>query len=153
MKRLENKVPPPFVALLLAAAMWGVSSLEPHIALSVSFRWAAVLAMALVGGTFDVLALRAFRKSGTTINPLKPERATAFVASGVYRITRNPMYVGLACLLTAWAVFLSALWAFLGPVLFVLYVDRFQIRPEERALAKLFGGDYSRYTAEVRRWL
>jgi protein-S-isoprenylcysteine O-methyltransferase Ste14 len=150
---LKLNVPPPILALLLGVAMWGVSSLEPHLAIATSFRWTAALVVALVGGTFDVLGLLAFRKSRTTIDPLRPQRASTFVTSGVYRITRNPMYVGLVFFLVAWAIFLGALWPFLGPVLFVPYVNRFQIEPEERALARLFGTDYSTYTARVRRWL
>ena len=63
------------------------------------------------------------------------------------------MYVGLSCVLVAWAVFLSSAWALLGPVAFVLYIGRFQIGPEERALAKLFGSEYVDYQAKVRRWL
>jgi protein-S-isoprenylcysteine O-methyltransferase Ste14 len=153
MKALELKVPPPLLALFLAAAMWGLSHLEPQLGISVPFRRAAALVIALAGGTFDLLGLLAFRKSRTTIDPLQPQRASAFVTSGVYRVTRNPMYVGLAFLLAAWAVFLGALWPFLGPALYVLYVNRFQIEPEERILARLFGDDYARYTARVRRWL
>jgi protein-S-isoprenylcysteine O-methyltransferase Ste14 len=153
MHSLELKIPPPIFAFLLGIAMWGASSLEPHLAIDATFRWTAAIVLALVGAMFDVLALLAFRKSRTTIDPLRPQRASTFVATGVYRVTRNPMYVGLAFFLVAWAVFLGALWPFVGPVLFVPYVNRFQIEPEERILAKLFGEDYSRYSAEVRRWL
>ena len=97
--------------------------------------------------------LLAFRASRTTINPLRPKRVSALVTVCVYRITRNPMYVGLCCILLAWAVHLAALPAFLGPPAFVLYVTRFQIVPEERALAELFGERYLEYAARVRRWL
>ena len=153
MRAFELKVPPPILALLLGVAMWGASSLEPHLAIPASIRWTAALVLALVGGTFDVLGLLAFRKSRTTIDPLKPQRASTFVTSGVYRVTRNPMYVGLVFFLVAWAIFLGALWPFLGPLFFVPYVNRFQIEPEEKILARLFGADYASYTAKVRRWL
>jgi protein-S-isoprenylcysteine O-methyltransferase Ste14 len=113
----------------------------------------AAAAIALAGIAFSAAGVLAFRRARTTVNPTRPEEATQLVRSGVYRITRNPMYVGLACLLVAWAVFLSSPWALLGPLAFVLYIGRFQIAPEERALAKLFGSDYSAYQAEVRRWL
>ena len=63
------------------------------------------------------------------------------------------MYVGLAWILAAWAVFLSSAWALLGLVAFVFYMGRFQIAPEERALTKLFGNEYTSYQARVRRWL
>lgn len=63
------------------------------------------------------------------------------------------MYVGVGLVLVAWAVFLSSVWALLGPVAFVLFITRFQIVPEERALARRFGGEYASYKARVRRWL
>lgn len=109
--------------------------------------------MAIAGVAFDLLGLLAFRAARTTTNPFKPERASALVTGGVYRVTRNPMYVGLALLLSAWAIWLSALLPWAGPVLFVLYITRFQIRPEERVLRDIFGDAYSRYADRVRRWL
>ena len=75
------------------------------------------------------------------------------VSTGIYRVTRNPMYLGLSLVLVAWAVFLSSAWALLGVAAFVLYMDRLQIAPEERALSKLFGSEYTAYRAKVRRWL
>jgi protein-S-isoprenylcysteine O-methyltransferase Ste14 len=150
---IELKLPPPILALLLAAAMWSVSHFDPHFAMPVAVRRSVALLLALVGATFDVLGLLAFRRSRTTVDPFKPHRATAFVASGVYRVTRNPMYVGLLFLLLGWAVFLGSLWPFLAPVLFVPFVNRFQIKPEEKALARLFGEGYATYTSKVPRWL
>ena len=153
MTTLDHRIPPPIVGLLIAAAMWAVSSRGPSIPMSDAFRLPVAALLAATGLSFDVLGFLAFRASRTTINPLKPERASALVTGGVYRITRNPMYVGLAVVLTAWAVYLSAVVPFLGPVLFVAYITRFQIRPEERILAGLFGDEYARYAARVRRWL
>ena len=84
---------------------------------------------------------------------MKPEAASSLVTGGIYRVTRNPMYVGLLFVLVAWAAFLWAPWAMLGPILFVTYMNRFQIRPEERTLMRTFGDDYARYKIAVRRWL
>jgi protein-S-isoprenylcysteine O-methyltransferase Ste14 len=75
------------------------------------------------------------------------------VCSGIYQVSRNPMYVGLALFLTAWAVYLSSIWACLGVLGFVLYISRFQIAPEERALTKIFGTEFTNYQSKVRRWL
>ena len=108
---------------------------------------------AAAGLTFDLLGILAFRASRTTINPLKPERASALVTGGVYRVTRNPMYVGMTLLLLAWACYLAAVLPFVGPVLLVLYLTRFQIQPEERVLQGIFGAAYASYAARVRRWL
>ena len=101
---------------------------------------------------FDLLGLLAFFRRGTTINPLRPAKASALVTGGIYRITRNPMYVGMAFLLAGWAVWLGALWPFLGPVLFVAYLTRFQILPEERILRGKFA-EFDAYATRVRRWL
>lgn len=95
----------------------------------------------------------AFRRARTTVNPLNPEAATALVIVGVYRYTRNPMYVGLATMLVGWAVYLAAPLALLGPPIFVLFIARFQIVPEERALAEKFGREFADYRKKVRRWL
>jgi len=153
MRSLETRIPPPLVALVLAVAMWGLSHFEPHFAIPRNVRVAVALVIALVGGSFTTLGMLAFRKFKTTINPKTPDKTSSFVTSGVYRVTRNPMYVGVALVLVAWAVFLGAPWPFVGPVLFVLYVTRFQIEPEERILAGLFGAEYSAYKNRVRRWL
>ena len=153
MKALELKVPPPVVGLLVAAAMWGVSSWPPVLPLAPGLRLVLAGAVALVGLAFDVLGLIAFRQARTTINPLRPGNTSVLVTSGIYRFTRNPMYVGLACLLTAWAVYLGALWPFFGPLLFVAYINRFQIGPEERVMRGKFGEEYAAYAARVRRWL
>jgi protein-S-isoprenylcysteine O-methyltransferase Ste14 len=150
---LENRIPPPVVGALVAALMWGISGVGPRLPLApwASYLLAAVFAIA--GIAFDVLGIAAFRASRTTVNPLKPERASALVTGGVYRITRNPMYVGLLLLLLAWASYLAALLPLLGPVLLVVYLTRFQIQPEERVLQGIFGEAYSTYAARVRRWL
>ena len=153
MPSLEHKIPPPVVGALVAAAMWSVSALGPQFPIATGLKYAAVAILAVAGVAFDLLGLLAFRAFRTTINPLKPERASAMVTSGVYRVSRNPMYVGMVLLLLAWAVNLSALLPFAGPPIFVLYITRFQIQSEERVLKGIFGEEYSAYAARVRRWL
>ena len=153
MHALELKIPPPVVAVLTAAAMWGVAKLAPWVDVPASIRAPLAIALALIGAAFDLSGVIAFRRSKTTVNPMKPDQAAALVCSGVYRFTRNPMYVGLVFVLASWAVYLSCAWALLGPVAFVLYMTRFQIQPEERALTALFGSRYTAYKSSVRRWL
>ena len=153
MHTLELKIPPPIVALLIAAAMWGVSLAAPAAPLPLNIRVVAAIAIALAGVAVSIAGVAAFRSAKTTLNPLKPGTTSALVTSGVYRFTRNPMYVGLALGLLGWAVFLSSAWNLLGPLVFILYMTRFQIVPEERALSGIFGAAYSEYRARVRRWL
>jgi protein-S-isoprenylcysteine O-methyltransferase Ste14 len=150
---LEVKIPPPLVAVLVFGAMWGGSSLLPSLLLPHKLRLYASLAIVLLGGFFGLAGIISFYQAGTTINPMKPETASSLVSSGIYRITRNPMYVGLLLDLVAYAVFLSSAWALLGPVAFFFYISRFQVVPEERALEKLFGEEYLSYKLRVRRWL
>jgi protein-S-isoprenylcysteine O-methyltransferase Ste14 len=153
MRALELKVPPPVVALLVAAAMWGFSLATSPIEIPALIRAVAGIALAIAGSGIAVSGIIAFRRAGTTVNPLKPETSSALVTSGIYQYTRNPMYVGLALVLLGWAAFLCAVAALAGPVIFVLYINRFQIAPEERALATLFGAAFAGYRARVRQWL
>jgi protein-S-isoprenylcysteine O-methyltransferase Ste14 len=94
-----------------------------------------------------------FLRARTTINPLKPGNASALVAGGIYRFTRNPMNLGLATLLLAWTIYLGNIAALAGVLLFILYMNRFQIAPEERALQARFGAEFDAYCARVRRWI
>lgn len=153
MNFLENRIPPPLVALVLAAGMWGVAKVAPPLGLEFAIRAPIAVAIAMAGLAFDFSGLLAFLRSKTTVNPLKPERASALVTGGVYRFTRNPMYVGMLLFLFAWGVYLDCLLAFIGPVLFVLYMNRFQIGPEERVLREKFGAPFEAYMGRVGRWL
>jgi protein-S-isoprenylcysteine O-methyltransferase Ste14 len=149
---LEHRIPPPLVGLITAVLMWWVSGL-PALQWPGGLKGVAVVLLLLAGAAFDVAGLLSFRASRTTVNPLRPERASTLVTGGVYRLTRNPMYVGMACLLTAWALAVSSPLAWLGPLAYLAYLTRFQIIPEERVLLALFGEDYRAYMESVRRWL
>jgi protein-S-isoprenylcysteine O-methyltransferase Ste14 len=153
MNSLELRVPPPLVALALGIAMWGVSRVTFSPVAGGFPNTAIAAAIALLGGAVSVAGVISFLRARTTVNPHRPENASFLVRGGIYRVTRNPMYLGLALVLAAWAVFLLNPWSVLGPVLFVLYMTRFQIQPEERALLSLFGQQYADYMQRVRRWI
>jgi len=153
MQALELKIPPVPLVLLFVVTMWLLSGSAPSLALAVPWRapvafilWSAGFAIALAG-------LFEFRRAKTTVNPLTPEAATAIVTSGIYRYSRNPMYVGLLLALIGWCVWLSHLLAFALLPFFILYINRFQIEPEERALSTKLGGLFRDYRRSVRRWL
>ena len=95
----------------------------------------------------------AFRRQRTTVDPRYPERATTLVADGIYRRTRNPMYLGIVSLAAGAAVALGSPLALLGPALLAVYLDRVQIPAEERALRARFGAQFESYVRKVRRWL
>ena len=132
MKSLQLKIPPPAVAALNAAAIWGISLFTPVLDVPLFARISAAIIFVLAGAGFSLAGVTSFRRAKTTVNPMKPETATSLVSSGIYSVTRNPMYVGLLLVLIAWAIYLSSAWGLLGPVGFVLYISRFQIAPEER---------------------
>lgn len=153
MNWLDHRIPPPVVGAIVAAAMWGAASIGPAFAIPPVARYVAIALLVVAGIAFDVSGIVGFRAARTTVNPLKPEQASTLVTGGIYRVTRNPMYVGMALLLLAWAIYLSAVLPFAGIAVFVLYLTRFQIQPEERALERRFAEQYATYAARVRRWL
>src|SRR3546814_9424509 len=133
--------------------MWLAARYVPGLDLAHSVRVLVALLVVAVGVCFSVAGVLSFRQAQTTVNPLKPETASALVRSGIYQYSRNPMYVGFTLLLLAWACYLASPIALFGVLGFVLSMNRFQIRPEERALITLFGSEYSAYQTQVRRWL
>lgn len=153
MKFLELRIPPPIVGVLVAAGMWQIARITPLIELPSTVRIGVAVVLAVIGIGFTASGVTAFRRAKTTVNPMKPETATSLISSGVYGLSRNPMYVGLVFVLTGWAIFLSAVLALLGPIFFFLYMNRFQIAPEEKVLSEVFGAGYDVYRSKVRRWL
>ncbi|MBS1198345.1 MAG: conserved rane protein of unknown function [Proteobacteria bacterium] len=150
---LELKIPPVALFLLTGLAMWLVNRLFPE------FDWTlpgqnTIAGVFYAGSAFaGITAVIAFFKARTTIHPGKPEDASSLVHSGIYRITRNPMYLALLLSLIGWTFTLANPLNLLVLPIFVLYMNRFQIIPEERMLLKLFGSDFSAYQQSVRRWL
>lgn len=149
---LETRIPPPIVMLLLGLAALGVAGCAPAFAFDVPLQTALALAVAVLGLALNLLPKRAFRRAGTTVNPLRPAASTQLVTAGIYRYTRNPMYLGHALILAGWTLHLGNALALIALPAFLLFVARFQIQPEERALARRFPG-YARYRRQVRRWL
>ena len=150
---LEAKVPPPAIAVVAAVIMWGIARLAPQVAMPSGTRLGLSAAIVVAGVAISVAGVLSFRHARTTLNPTRPEEASSLVRTGIFRVSRNPMYLGLLFVLVGWAVFLSSAWALLGVAGFVLYMSRFQIAPEERALSSVFGGEYASYKSSVRRWL
>jgi protein-S-isoprenylcysteine O-methyltransferase Ste14 len=133
--------------------MWLASWALPAFAFAIPGRKFISLGMAVAGVVISGSGVLSFRRARTTVNPLKPESATVLVKSGIYLLTRNPMYLGLLVILLGWAVFLANAAAFVFLPAFIWYMNRFQIEPEERALAVLFGKEFASYKSCVRRWL
>ena len=152
---LEFRVPPPVVDAACALLMWLLARAVPQWQLSCpdSWRWGLLLLWLAAGGGVALAGLLAFRRARTTPNPLRPQQASALVTGGIYRYTRNPMYLGMALALLGWACWLAHPLAFACIPLALAYLQRFQIRPEERILEQRFGEEFRRYRQRVRRWL
>lgn len=153
MKFLENKIPPPLVAIFIAAGMCWLSSLTPIILLTSMLKITLVIAFITLGIFFALSGAISFRLAKTTVNPLKPNTASTLVTSGIYKFTRNPMYVGFVAFLLAWASYLGSAWGVTLITLYIVYIQRFQITPEERALTVLFKDEFTEYKKQVRTWL
>jgi protein-S-isoprenylcysteine O-methyltransferase Ste14 len=150
---LELQVPPVVVVGVCALAMLAVD----HWLVAADFALPARGFIALVvcgsGAAIAVLGVRAFSRASTTVDPRYPDRTSTLVVAGVYRFTRNPMYLGMVLLLTGLALYLGNVAALSVVLLFMAYMTRFQIMPEERAMSRRFGASYEAYRSAVRRWL
>lgn len=153
MNILETKIPPPIVMALFGLLIWLCRDFWVHLPFENGVRYllgGALMASALA---LDIIAFLEFRKFKTTINPLRPQKATNIVTSGIYSKTRNPMYVGMMLLLSGWSILNTSLFGFLLIFGFWAFITRFQIIPEEHALSAKFGQEYLDYVAKVRRWI
>jgi protein-S-isoprenylcysteine O-methyltransferase Ste14 len=151
MYRLDLKIPPLAVGAVIAMGMWLVSYTLPAFAYPPLHIVAA--GMGIVGAGITGSAMLSFWGAHTTVNPMKPSSASFLVTSGIYRFTRNPMYLGLLLLLAGWALYLANILVVLFLPAFILYMNRFQIKPEERALTDRFGQRYLEYATRVNRWI
>lgn len=153
LSKLELKLPPLLVALLCSGLIYLSGFLPPIITLPDAARMALSTVLVLCGALFGIGAIRAFRRARTTVNPMTPDKASAVVTNGVFRFSRNPMYLALLLFLLAFAVYRLNLFGVFAALLFIPYMNRFQIAPEERAMKRGFGEPYQRYCRQVRRWL
>ena len=153
MRWLELKVPPLLVCLVFAGAMLGIAYVVPEFSFALPARLALALAMLALGVVVASAGVIAFRGKRTTVNPFTPSASSSVVSSGVYRVSRNPMYLGFFLALAGWALYLSNVAAVLLLPAFVAYMTQYQIKPEERALAAKFGPEFAQYMARVRRWV
>ena len=153
MHPLDHKIPPPVIAVLCGGLAWLLAHFTPGFHFDIPARLPIVAVLVLVGLALDFSGLLSFRKARTTFNPLAPSRSKVIVQSGLYRYTRNPMYLGMVLELLGLCVFLANPLTLAAVVVFVAYITRFQIIPEERLLLGKFGEPYALYTRKVRRWI
>lgn len=150
---LKLKIPPPVYALIVVALMWLLHSVFP-IYQWINAPWNKIgLVPIVLGLGIDLFAVGLFWRAKTTINPLRPDNSQHIVETGLYQYTRNPMYLGMLCVLTGISIWFGSVSVLLGLPLFVLLITTQQIIPEEQTLTKKFGQSYLDYKHRVRRWL
>jgi protein-S-isoprenylcysteine O-methyltransferase Ste14 len=153
MSVLELKVPPPVVVAVTAGFMWLASRIAPALTVEIPARKVVAVVLVAAGFITGLSGVITFWRAKTTVNPLKPQSSSSLVTWGVYRVTRNPMYLGGLLILAGWATLLSNPVALLFLPAYILYITLFQIVPEERVLTSLFGADFQTYKSRVHRWL
>ncbi len=153
MSRLVLQIPPIVVLTVFVILMWYAELLFPFLALEFGLHFSVPVLVAFLGLFLIFISSITFYRCGTTLNPLKPELTSTLVTSGPYRYSRNPIYVGLALMLLSWGVYLQNLASLFCVLVFVLYINRFQILPEEESLAQKFGDEFEIYKSSVNRWL
>lgn len=145
---LETRIPPPFLFLALVAIVWTLPG-----SISIPAQSVFGVPVLLAGLAINAWPKLLLRKAGTTLNPLHPELSSALVTSGLYRHSRNPMYLGYALALLGCVICMGKPFGLIAVAFFVCYVTIFQIRPEERQLAARFPVEYAAYKKAVRRWV
>jgi protein-S-isoprenylcysteine O-methyltransferase Ste14 len=150
---LERKIPPVALFVLFVVAINHIS--HEFVRFTVNFPLSLVVFLVcfVVAGFVGIAGVYEFRRAQTTVNPVKVETASTVVDSGIFAYTRNPMYLGLFLLLFGFAYWQQNLISIAFSFTFILYMNRFQILPEERALESLFGASYIDYKQKVRRWI
>jgi len=150
---MKLKIPPPLQTLIASFLMYLLDGTFPVYLGGLEYAWVIIAFVLLLSLFLLAPAVLSFIKNKTTVNPLRPERASALVVNGVYSFSRNPMYLGMAGFLLAWCFYLA------NPVnvslffLYIFFMTQFQIKPEEQALTELFGEDFRKYSRKVRRWI
>ncbi|WP_373943023.1 isoprenylcysteine carboxylmethyltransferase family protein [Vibrio chagasii] len=153
MKFLELKVPPVALFILVLVASYFSAQQLSTGAIGMPFKLIVLGVGIVLSGVIGLASVWEFRKQKTTVNPIKVETASTVVDSGVFGYTRNPMYLGLFILLFCFGYFFQNIFSVLLSFAFVIYMNQFQIKPEERALEQLFGAEYVDYKQKVRRWV
>ncbi|MBI2518613.1 MAG: isoprenylcysteine carboxylmethyltransferase family protein [Opitutae bacterium] len=152
MRFLELKIPPVALGLLLTGLMWTTARLTPFCEFRLPAGPALAAGLMLAGAGIAVAGVVSFRRAKTTVNPLAPATASALVVTGIYRRTRNPMYLGMLLVLLSGAVLLANALSLVWATAFIPLMNRLQIGPEEKVLAAKFGAGFAAYRAQVRRW-
>ncbi|WP_395376347.1 methyltransferase family protein [Marinicella sp. W31] len=153
MRSLALKIPPVAVVILTMLAMKGCQRWLPITQFEFSGQKALMIVITIIAVIIIAIAMLAFNKHQTTVNPTDPEQASSLITSGIFNYSRNPIYLAFALILFAWGLRLGHGIALLWVPTFVAYMHYFQIKPEEHILLNKFGKPFAEYCQRVRRWI
>ena len=148
---MKNKIPPPIVTFFFGLCIYFSQEYFPEF--NLEFLTMLSFIFYFAGLTVLILAVGMFKKQNTTVNPIKIENASSLVTSGIFKYSRNPMYLGMVIILFGLALMFNLVGGILFVFLFMIYITKFQIRPEEEVMERLFGEDFIKYKHKVRMWL
>ncbi len=146
-----SKIPPPLVVLILVISTFFSSKKIDLI--QIPFQSFISIFILSIGILILLNPVLKFKKSKTTINPIKFKKVNKLVTSGIYKYSRNPMYLGLLMIVVSSSIFYLNIYSILTPLFFYLWINRFQIKREEVFLTEKFGEDYLSYKKKTRRWI
>lgn len=153
MNKLNLLIPPLAQFILIAMLIYVSSDLFPQVPLALWLRTSLLIVSILLAGLVGIAGIITFKRAQTTVNPMSPQAASTLVTNGIYKYTRNPMYLGLVILLLGEVIFLTSPIGLIFIPIFILYMNRFQITLEEQALEELFGEQFEKYQQQTRRWI
>jgi|TARA_Y100000816_G_C26076478_1_gene566726 protein-S-isoprenylcysteine O-methyltransferase Ste14 len=148
---MNNKIPPPIVTLISGLIIFFSKSLFPEYNSNLINVFSTIFLF--LGLLVFFLAVASFKKYKTTVNPLQPSNASHLVISGIFRFTRNPMYLGMALILLSLSLKFNLLGGLIVTALFIMFITKFQIIPEEDAMLSLFRDEFETYKENTRRWI
>ena len=148
---MKKRIPPPLIAMLCVLIIFLSKSIFPSFVFS--YKLQLGIFVITIGFLLLIISIKSFIDNKTTINPLNLKKSTYLVTSGVFRFSRNPMYLGMLLFLLGTAIILNIIGGLIISILFIFYMNFFQIIPEEKALENLFGKNYKNYRKTVRRWI
>ena len=153
MKTLELKIPPVVTMIVVAMVMILLAQVFPEFTLTFSLKKELSIVIVIAGILVAMSGVWAFHNARTTLNPLLPSDTKSIVSYGIFKVSRNPMYLGFLISLIGLAVYLLNIIAFVSIFVFKIFMDELHIKPEEKVLQKKFGKAYSDYLDKVPRWI
>ena len=148
---MNNKIPPPIVTIICGIAIYFSKSYFNQF-----FNYSnntISLFLLILGLVVFISAVKSFRVHKTTVNPLEPRKATSLVTSGIFKFSRNPMYLGMLIILLSISFKFNLIGGMITSLFFYIFITKFQIIPEEEAMNELFGNQFIDYVKKTRRWI